>query len=241
MRDKRKIPSPTRGEGWCEGHMKRLMNQIGEAVKGRIERANLDPVENEIRKYILRGFAKNGRTPPPEEITQELKLSLDKVNHTIVRLERADILTKKGKKIISAYPFSAVKTRHKVIFEDRHWVYALCATDALGIHFMLNEDITIISKCPECRKEMKIVVENGNIKSINHEGVIEFVSNREKGECTAKTLCPFINFFCSEEHLEKWREKNTEYKRGEIYSLNEALEHGRVIIISWRPDKYHPA
>lgn len=210
--------------------MKRLMNQIGETVRGHIERAKLNPVENEIRKCVLRGFARNGIAPTPEDITMELKLSsVDKVNQTIVKLERADILTRKEDKIIFAYPFSAVKTRHKVMFENGRYVYALCATDALGMHFMLNENIIILSKCPECGKEMRIEVKNGGINSHAPEGIIEFVSNRERKGCTAKTLCPFINFFCSDEHLKKWRDKNSEYKMGEIYSLNEALEHGRVI------------
>lgn len=210
--------------------MKRLMDRIGETVKGHIEKAKLSPLEDEIRKYMLREFAVNGRVPSPEKIIEELRLStVDVVHQTIEKLQKYDIITRKRDKIISAYPFSAVKTRHKVIFNDGHEVYALCATDALGIHFMLGKDITILSGCPECEKEIEIVVKNGKIDSCNPEGIIEFVSNRERGICTAETLCPFINFFCSERDLREWREKNSEYEKGEIYSLSDALEHGRII------------
>lgn len=73
------------------------------------------------------------------------------------------------------------------------------------------------------------MVKDGKIDSCNPEGIIEFVSNRERGECTAENLCPFINFFCSGQDLEEWRKKNSEYKNGEIYSLSDALEHGRII------------
>lgn len=210
--------------------MKRLMDRIGETVKERIGEAELSPLEDEIRKNILKEFARNGRPPSPNEIMKELGLSsVDLVHQTIEKLQKFDIIRKKKDKIISAYPFSDAKTRHKVIFEDGHAVYALCATDAIGVHFMLGKDITILSICPECEREMRIVVKGGKIDSYNPEGIVEFVSNRERGKCTAESLCPFINFFCSEQDLEKWREKNPEFRFGEIYSIDDALEHGKTI------------
>lgn len=210
--------------------MERLMGKIGETVKSHIEEAKLSPLENEIRKHILREFAKNGKPPSSKEIMEGLKLSsLDTVHQAIEKLQKFDIITMKGNEIISAYPFSAMKTHHKVIFEDGHEVYALCATDALGIHFMLDKSITVLSRCPECEKEIRIVAKDSKIGSCNPEGTIEFVSNRERGECTAESLCPFINFFCSSKDLEEWRRKNPEFRQGEIYSLDDALEHGKTI------------
>ena len=209
--------------------MKKLMKQIGEMVRGRIGEAGLSHPENEIRKYILRGFASRGRAPTPEEIAAELALPIDMVRKTIAKLGSADILQSRGGHITSAYPFSAVETRHRVVFEDGHEVYALCATDALGVHFMLDEDITVLSTCPECEGEIRIEVREGRITSATPEGAVEFVAERERCGCTAEALCPFINFFCSREHLEAWRLKNPEYRDGEIYSPGEALEHGKAI------------
>jgi len=160
------------------GVVKNLMERIGETVKGRIAEARLNPLEDEIRKYILMEFARKGKAPTPEELMKGLGVSIDVINQTIEKLENADILLRKDDTIISAYPFSALKTYHKVIFKNGHEVYALCATDAIGIHFMLNKDITILSKCPECKKEIQIIVKSGKIDSYVPEGVVEFVSNR---------------------------------------------------------------
>jgi hypothetical protein len=210
--------------------MKGPLNNIRKTVKERIAEAGLNPSEEEIRKYILSGFARNGRPPAPSDIKKGLRLSsVHIVNQTIEKLERADILSKKGDEIVSAYPFSATATSHKVIFEDGHEVYALCATDALGIHFMLNKNITIISKCHECKNEIRIIVKNRSIDSWKPKKVVEFVGSMKKCGCTAEALCPFINFFCSMEHLKKWREQNLQNDTGEIYSLSEAMEHGRII------------
>lgn len=207
-----------------------LIERIDESVRGRRAAAKLDPVEDEIRKFILRKLAANGTAPSLQEIGEEMSLSsMESVSRTLEKLERADILVRKEGDIISAYPFSAQATRHRVVFADGRRVYALCATDALGIHFMLNESITILSRCPWCERETEVTVKNGIIYSCKPEGMLEFVSEQERRGCTAESCCPYINFFCSRVHLARWREKNSELANGETYTLDEALRHGRMI------------
>ncbi len=207
-----------------------LMDRIGATVRGRLAEAHLTQSENEIRKYILKEFARTGKAPVDRAIAAAMKLpSVEPVRRCIERLHKADILTMEGGEIISAYPFSAKQTRHKVVFPDGHEIYALCATDALGIHFMLGESIVVRSRCPECEGEMEIQVQENRITSCVPEGVVEFVSGGDHCGCTAKTFCPFMNFFCSREHVEKWREKNPAASEGEMYQLSQVLEHGKHI------------
>ncbi|AMV70686.1 Alkylmercury lyase [Desulfuromonas sp. DDH964] len=207
-----------------------LMERIGESVRGRIAEAQLDPVEDETRKFILRRFAATGRAPSLLEIGERMGFaSPESVSRSVEKLEGADILTQKGGEIVSAYPFSAQETRHRVVFADGRWAYALCATDALGIHFMLDEPITVLSRCPCCEGEIEVTVKNGTIFSRKPEGMLEFVCDRERGGCTAESCCPYINFFCSREHLANWMGKNPALAKGEIYTLKEALQHGRMI------------
>jgi len=207
-----------------------LMDQIGATVRRRLAEANLSQSENETRKYILKEFARTGKPPAEKAIVEAVKLSsIESVHRCIERLNKADILTVEGGEIISAYPFSAKQTRHKVAFPDGREIYSLCATDALGIHFMLGENIVVRSRCPECEGEMKIEVKGGKIASCDPKDVVEFVSSGDHCGCTAKTFCPFMNFFCSKEHLEQWREKNPASARGEMYQLHQVLEHGKYI------------
>ncbi len=205
------------------------MARIGESVRGHALAAGLDPLEDALRKFVLRWFAETGMAPSLREIGDTTGFPTEFVDRTVEKLERADILTRKDGEIVSAYPFSALKTRHRVVFADDRRTYALCATDALGISFMLNEPITILSRCPWCEGELEVAVTNGRIASRRPEGMLEFVSDRDRCGCTAETCCPYINFFCSGEHLEKWRESNPELAQGETYSLDEALRHGERI------------
>ena len=142
----------------------KIFDQI-ETVKDRVERANLSPLEDEIRRHILREFARRGRAPALTEIAETLKTSLSTVKEAVEKLENADILLTEGEEIVSAYPFSALKTSHRVVFEDGRGVYALCATDALGVHFMLGKGITVLSLCPCCGRELKIELRDGKIAS----------------------------------------------------------------------------
>ncbi len=207
-----------------------LMDRIGATVRGRLAEANLSQSENETRKFILKEFARTGTPPAAQTIVETMKLpSIESVHRFLERLDKADILTVEGGEIVSAYPFSAKPTRHKVVFPDGHEIYSLCATDALGIHFMLGEDISVRSRCPECEGKMRIDVKDGKIVSSEPESIVEFVSSGDHCGCTAKTFCPYMNFFCSKEHVEKWREKNPASARGEMYQLHQVLEHGKYI------------
>jgi len=210
--------------------VKSLIEQIGETVRGRLAEAHLSPVEDDTRKFILKEFVRTGKAPSEKTITKAMKLpSIESAHRFVEKLHNADILTKEGGEIISAYPFSAKATRHKVIFQDEHEIYALCATDAVGIHFMLSKDIAVRSRCPECESEIMIEVKGGKVASCDPKGVVEFVSSQEHCGCTAKTFCPFMNFFCSQDHLENWRKKNPASGIGEMYQLHQVLEHGKHI------------
>jgi len=205
------------------------MDTIGESVRDRCKNANLSPQEDEIRKCILRFFAKTGNPPTVKDIAEIVAAPPDVINQTIRKLRQADVLTTQAGVITSIYPFSAVKTRHTVVFADGHSVNALCATDALGVHFMLGEDITFKSLCPECGCEISIVLKGGRVISRDPAGAVEYAKARDHYGCTAETCCPHINLFCGRDHVDQWRAKNPAFSDGEVYEIEEAMEDGRMI------------
>jgi len=189
---------------------------------------------------VLRVFAATGSPPSSKEITEMLSVTPDipdmltvpseiTVIQALARLHAADILTLRGGVIVSAYPFSAAETRHLVVFSDGHAVNALCATDALGIHFMLGKDITVRSLCPECGREIVIILKNGKVISCDPPSAIEFVKARDRCGCSADACCPDLNFFCDPNHLARWKECGLQSREGMVFTLEEALEESRMI------------
>jgi hypothetical protein len=197
-------------------------------VKERVLSANLGTHENQVYQEILAEFA-NGEKPTIQSIMSGLGANSENIiKETIRKLEKIDLLTHEGSNITSAYPYSAIETPHKVIFENQKEVYALCATDSIGIHFMTKKNIVIESVCPQCGDKINIQVKNGEISSENKD-IIEFISYQERGCCTAENLCPFLNFFCSRDHLKKWKLENPELKKGLVLNLPKALELSKKV------------
>ena len=210
------------------------MDRISETVRSLIADAHLSPLEEDARKYILGEFAAYGKPPTLAGLRDAMKLpSAGAARRIVKKLHKADIVATEGDRIVSSYPFSARETRHRVVFLDGHEVYALCATDALGIHFMLGSPLAVHSSCPECENEMTISLKGGRIVSSEPGGIVQFVSNSGKCGCTSKTFCPYMNFFCSEAHAAGWRKKNPALGKGELYSLRETLKYGKEIFGSF--------
>ena len=210
--------------------MTRLMEILGETVRDRCRKANLTPFDEEVRKCILRTFARNGLPPSMQEIADTLLIASDEsVTRAINRLHEADLLAKRDDIIISAYPFSAAETRHAVVFPDGHTANALCAIDALGMHFMLGEDLEVRSLCPQCDQAIILHLKEGRIVSWEPAEALEYVNISCTCGCKTQTRCPHINLFCDLDHLEQWRMHNPSSGNGEIFTLEEALEDGRLI------------
>src|SRR5512135_83916 len=63
-------------EACCSGKTvtKSLIDQIGETVRGRPAEARLTRTEDDVRKYVLKEFARTGKPPSGKAIAQTVKL-----------------------------------------------------------------------------------------------------------------------------------------------------------------------
>lgn len=75
----------------------------------------------------------------------------------------------------------------------------MCAIDALGIPFMLDQG-AIASSCFSCQKPVKVEIHDGLLQQADPSMTVVWFSERE-GCCVAEARCPLINFFCEEGHL----------------------------------------
>ena len=180
-------------------------------------------------QFILRAFAKTGRSPTMEEIRRELKLDgLDQAEALVSELERAGVIHRASgdREITHAYPFSNEPTPHRVQLAGGPQVYAMCAIDALGMPFMLGVNTEIRSKCAHCSEEISVHIESEHITSRDPEEIVVWYARGDDCRVAATDQCPHLNFFCSPKHLQLWKAEHPEQK-GDMLTLEHALEGGR--------------
>src|SRR5260221_1923667 len=130
-------------------------------------------------------------------------------------------------KILSAYPFSAAPTPHRVTLGGNQDVYAMCAIDALRMPFMLHTDAVIHSTCQQCDRALTLHITNGAISVVTPQEMVVVYVNTPANCCAATDQCPYINFFCSPEHAQTWQ-ANQAHLISKALTLPEALDLGRA-------------
>jgi hypothetical protein len=188
------------------------------------------PHGDPVHLFILESFAKTGRSPSLESIRARFDLAtIDDAEAQVSALERSGAIHRNAgdAAITHAYPFSNEPTAHRVRLADGPEVYSMCAIDALGVPFMLRRDADIASSCAECGAGVRIEVRGQEIMRHEPAETVVWLGERAEGCVAATDLCPDLNFFCSPEHLGRWRDDAG--ARGEQLSLAEALARGREV------------
>jgi hypothetical protein len=167
-----------------------------------------------------------------EELAQLLEIpDTGRLRGSLDELEKEDAIFREREtgRIVAAYPYSSVRTPHQVSFTDGTKVWAMCAIDALGIHFMVGQDITIETVSPRSGVPITIRMADGRVSSVEPRDVVVWRTDRRPQEAhDATTCCPGTNFFSSKDVLEEWRRETGEID-GEVLSLPEAAKRGEII------------
>ncbi|MEK7763246.1 MAG: alkylmercury lyase family protein, partial [Nitrospirota bacterium] len=203
----------------------RLLSRTESMLGWRRRRAGLSPREEAVRQYILTQYPLLGRAPGCQEIATALGLNgPGDVRAILERLHELDLLylDSDSREIRLAYPFSTIPTTHLVQF--RGWpaakpVYALCAIDALGIPFMMDQDVSIESSCAYCATPVAVKVRDRRIESCIPAETVVWVGTAYRGHA-ATSLCPTLDFVCSPAHAVAWREARPQ-EEGHVLSVGE--------------------
>ena len=209
--------------------MREFIRPLNKTINGRIQKANLSNFENEIRKYILKSYITNGKAPIIQNLSKQFNFSDAEIILILEKLKHTDIINFRNNQIICSYPFSNKPTDFTVKIENNSTVFALCATDAFGIHFLTQQNCIVESKCPCCQENLNIVLSGGQVTQSNPANIVEFVSLPENCGCTSDSFCPTIKFFCNRDHINLWKIQQDYDFNGEIYELDEVAYHSKKI------------
>ncbi len=191
----------------------------------------VDPITRSIYQFVLRTFAQTGLPPSVDAIVKALNLpDLAMAEQYVNDIQAKDGLYRDGAtgQILSAYPFSAAPTVHRVTLAGKQDVYAMCAIDALGMPLMLDMDAVIHSNCPQCGNAITLNITKGAIAGVNPRKVVVVRASASATCCAATAQCPYINYFCNADHARLWQSSQAQLT-STVLSLAEAFERGRTV------------
>lgn len=127
--------------------------------------------------------------------------------------------------ILGAYPFSARPTAHRLRLLNGQEIYAMCAIDALGVSAMLEQPVSIYSRCAHCDEPISLEVRGETLATAHPSSIVVWYQAAAAGCMPATAKCPCINFFCDPTHRVAWAEAHPCCTGYEL-TLAEALMRG---------------
>ncbi|MFZ3495837.1 alkylmercury lyase family protein [Streptomyces sp. 5.8] len=186
-----------------------LLDPIGRAGRGR--RAPDEHGLRAVHQAVLRHFATAGTAPEASVLEAVAALAGRTASGVLAELDQEDFLAlDEAGRIRAAYPFSAVRTRHRVRLPGGVEVWSMCAVDALGISAMLGgQDVRISSSDPVNGEPVTITFTGGTARWEPADAVV-FVGRRTGAGPAATVCCDTLNFFTGRASAEQWRQEHPE-------------------------------
>lgn len=182
-----------------------------------------------LHRQILRAFA-DGTAPTAERLAEWAVLEDVDVEDAMSGLAARDLVHRHpGTGTVAvAYPFSAAPTRHRVRLSTGVEVFAMCAIDALGIAFMLDQPTTVRSADPETAQTIEVTVRpNGASEWTPADaGVVLASAPAVAGSQSARCTCPHTNFTASRQSGTDWLDRTGEIT-GQLLSMPDAIATAR--------------
>jgi hypothetical protein len=193
----------------------------------------IDPRAARVLAHILRLYARLGHAPTIDSIAADAALPRLDVKQHLAHLRARDLilLDPTGDTILGAYPFTEAVTGHSVTFaRTGRTLSTMCAIDALGAGAMCRDDAAIRSICRACGDGVAAFTEREGMTlgQVMPANAVVWVGLRQSCGCAADTLCTELLFFCSDEHLARWRKDHGE---GHRLTPEEAFQVGKALFI----------
>ncbi len=185
--------------------------------------AGLGDTEAEVRRAAFRSIRK-GRSPDASELAAATGSGLEAVKEAVDSLvRRGEAVADGAGRVVASAGLSLAPTRHRLrLGEDQFHTW--CAVDAVGIPAALGEDAVATTACPACGRPIEVQFEGG--RAAPDPELVAWLPVQDCCASVVDDLCPDMNLFCNEEHLEEWR-RGAGRPAGTALSLEETEELGR--------------
>lgn len=194
--------------------------------------AGLGADEDRVRRAVLEAYLTTGRAPTLGELGPATGFDAATLRAKLADLVRRDIVVAgdNGEAIAGAYPFVERTRGHGLCIEGVE-INAMCAIDALGAGAMCGADAVIDSACAHCGGAIHIETRDRGaaLAAVLPADAVVRVSIENFNGCSADSICRVMSYFCSDDHLQSWRDANNAHGEDYRLSMDEALQTGKAI------------
>lgn len=177
----------------------------------------LTEAENDLRLEIIHQICENPSASI--NVKAEYQTLIDK-----------NVAVAENGELISIYPISLKETNKKVYTtESTMPVFAMCAIDAIGIHYTLNSNITIESEDELTHTPIHLEMKDGYIINRNEQDIFVLYKDVLKKENCNLECCPYIHFFTSAQNILDYLQQVQYTGPYQILNLDEANQIAKAL------------
>ncbi|PLX88023.1 MAG: hypothetical protein C0618_05295 [Desulfuromonas sp.] len=123
--------------------------------------SRLSDAENRLRLRLMKQIIDLGHPVAAPETSDTRDVTPTDIFENLVK--KQVIILDEQQRAQYVYPVSAAPTAHRVKLADGRSFHAMCAIDAMGSTFTLQQDITIHSRCSLCSTPISLNIHNGQL------------------------------------------------------------------------------
>jgi Alkylmercury lyase len=160
----------------------------------------LSPPLRDLYRRILRHFADQATAPESQLLGQwahDLDINLETALGQLVAADLVEADPSQPRRLLGAYPFSAIARGHTVQIDGGPAVQAYCAVDALGISSMLGRNVIVSSRDPHTGEPIRVVVTEPQTIWQPDTTVMVLGTSSSCEPSAHCARCPYINFHTS--------------------------------------------
>lgn len=185
--------------------------------------AGLTESEAAVRRAAFQSI-RSRRAPDASELAAATGIRLEAVKDAVDSLvRRGEAVTDGANRVVASAGLSLVPAGHRLSLGEDDF-HTWCAIDAIGIPAAFGADAVTTTACPTCGRPIEVVFRKGRASPVDE--LRAWLPLQECCGSVIDDLCPDMNLFCSEEHLEEWR-RRAAHPAGAALSLEETEELGR--------------
>jgi alkylmercury lyase len=185
--------------------------------------AGLTDAEAAVRRAAFQ-WIRSGVAVDAAELAERTRLDGRTVEEAVRSLVRkGEAVADDAGRVVASAGLSLVPARHKLRLAEGEF-HTWCAIDAVGIPAALGADALASTACPTCGRPIELVFQEG--RAPRDADLRAWLPRQDCCTSVVDELCPDMNLFCTEAHLEEWRRRAGD-PAGMMLSLQETEELGR--------------